>query len=54
MAGEYIARKLVGKGNILEVEGIPGTSAAHDRGEGFNEIIGKYPDLKIIESIVAD
>ncbi len=53
MAGEFIAGKLDGKGRILEVEGIPGTSAAHDRGQGFNEAIRRYPDIKITERVVA-
>ena len=38
MAGEFILKKL-GKGaKIVELEGIPGTTAARDRGKGFNEI----------------
>jgi len=53
MAAEYIAKKLGKKGNILEFEGVPGTSAAHDRGKGFNEALKKYPDLKIIGHEVA-
>ena len=39
MAGEYIIEQLGGKGNVVELEGIPGTSAATDRGQGFNEAI---------------
>lgn len=38
LAGEYILEK-VGKGaKVVELEGIPGTTAARDRGEGFNNI----------------
>ncbi len=47
LAAEFIAKKLKGKGKILELEGIPGTSAAHDRGKGFNDAIGKFPDIKV-------
>ena len=47
MAGEFIAAQLHGKGAILELEGIPGTSAAHDRGQGFNDAVKKYPDIKV-------
>ncbi|CAM4349657.1 D-ribose transporter subunit RbsB [Bacillus manliponensis] len=37
MAGEYI-RELVGEGaNVAELEGIPGSSAARERGEGFHK-----------------
>lgn len=39
MAGEYIVEKLGGAGKVVELEGIPGTSAARDRGQGFNEAI---------------
>ncbi len=54
MAGEYIAQRLGNKGKVLEFEGVPGTSAAHDRGKGFNDAINKYPGLKIITREVAD
>lgn len=38
MAGEYL-KELVGDGALVaELEGIPGSSAARDRGEGFNNI----------------
>lgn len=39
MAGEFIVEKLGGKGKVVELEGIPGTSAARDRGQGFNEAL---------------
>lgn len=39
MAGKFIMEKLGGKGNLVELEGIPGTSAARDRGKGFNEAV---------------
>lgn len=53
MAGEFIANQLNGKGNILELEGIPGTSAAHERGMGFNETIAKSPGIKIAAREIA-
>lgn len=39
MAGEFIIEKLGGAGKVVELEGIPGTSAARDRGQGFNEAV---------------
>lgn len=39
MAGNYIVEKLNGAGKVVELEGIPGTTAARDRGEGFNKAI---------------
>jgi len=35
-AGEYVCKMLKGKGKVVELEGIPGSSAARDRGQGFN------------------
>ena len=37
MAGNFIVEKLGGKGKVVELEGIPGTTAARDRGTGFNK-----------------
>ena len=39
LAGEFIVEKLGGSGKVVELEGIPGASAARDRGQGFNEAI---------------
>ena len=36
MAGEFIIKNLGGSGKIVELEGLPGSSAARDRGAGFN------------------
>ncbi|PTX15415.1 ribose-binding protein [Halanaerobium congolense] len=48
MAGDFIAEQLGETGKVVELEGIPGTSAARDRGEGFNKAMDKYPDLEVI------
>jgi ribose transport system substrate-binding protein len=37
MAGEFLCNALGGAGNVVELEGIAGTSAARDRGQGFND-----------------
>ena len=39
MAGEFIIELLGGAGKVVELEGIPGASAAIERGQGFNEAI---------------
>jgi ribose transport system substrate-binding protein len=36
MAAEYLCQAIGGKGKVVELEGIAGTSAARDRGAGFN------------------
>ncbi|MCR4424698.1 MAG: ribose ABC transporter substrate-binding protein RbsB [Firmicutes bacterium] len=48
MAGEYIATLIGGKGKVVELEGIPGTSAARDRGRGFNEALKSYPGIVVV------
>ncbi len=48
MAGEYLVKLLGGKGKVVELQGIPGTSAARDRGKGFNEIMAKNPGLQVV------
>ncbi|OQY32766.1 MAG: D-ribose ABC transporter substrate-binding protein RbsB [Spirochaetaceae bacterium 4572_59] len=53
MAGEYIIDLLGGKGNVVELEGIAGTSAARDRGKGFNEAL-KGSSVKVVARQPAD
>lgn len=48
MAGEYIVERLGGSGKVVELVGIPGTSAARDRGQGFNEVIDKHPGIRVV------
>ncbi len=48
MAGEYLAEALGRKGKVVELEGTLGSSAAHDRGAGFNQAIAAYPDIEVI------
>ena len=54
MAGEYLAKALNGKGKVVELEGIAGTSAARDRGQGFEEALKNYPDIQIVAKQTAD
>ncbi|WP_324715437.1 ribose ABC transporter substrate-binding protein RbsB [Carboxydochorda subterranea] len=48
MAGELIVKILGGRGKVVELVGIPGTSAARDRGAGFNEVVKKYPGIEVV------
>jgi ribose transport system substrate-binding protein len=41
MAGEFLCNQLGGAGKVVELEGIPGTSAARDRGKGFNDYMSE-------------
>jgi ribose transport system substrate-binding protein len=53
MAGNYIVQRLGKKSNVVELEGIPGTSAARDRGKGFNEAL-KGTQIEVIARQTAD
>ncbi|MDF2677314.1 MAG: rbsB [Bacillota bacterium] len=53
LAGEYMIELLGGKGNVVELEGTPGASAARDRGTGFNEAIAKS-NIKVVTKQTAN
>jgi ribose transport system substrate-binding protein len=59
-AADYIAEQLKKKygeykGNVVELQGLLGTTAARDRGKGFNdEMKEKYPNIKIVARQAAD
>lgn len=53
-AGQFFADQLEGKGNIVQIEGTAGASAAAERKSGFEETIAKYPDMKIVATQNAD
>jgi len=54
MAAAYVGRRLNGKGSVVMLEGIAGSSAARDRGMGFREGLAKFPGIRIIASQTAD
>lgn len=49
LAAEYICDRIGGGGAVVELEGIPGTSAARERGQGFNESLSSAcPDAEVV------
>lgn len=42
MAGDFIAEKLGAEAKVIQLEGIAGTSAARERGEGFKQAIDAH------------
>ncbi|SDL03997.1 ribose ABC transporter substrate-binding protein RbsB [Natronincola ferrireducens] len=54
IAGEYIVEQIGGTGKVVELEGIPGTSAARDRGKGFNDAVGEANDIEVVARQAAD
>lgn len=53
MAGDFIAKKLGADAKIIQLEGISGTSAARERGEGFKQSMAEHP-FKLLASQPAD
>ncbi len=49
IAMEAVAKKLGGKGGVLMIHGIMGTSAQLQRETGAREVFAKYPGLKLID-----
>lgn len=53
MAGQFIIEKLGSAGKVVELEGIPGASAARERGEGFNKAIADS-DIEVVAKQTAN
>jgi len=51
MLGEWMAKELGGKGNVLVVQGIPGTSASDSQDKGALAALAKYPDIQVVGTI---
>jgi ribose transport system substrate-binding protein len=49
LGGEWLAKKIGGKGNVLEMRGISGAPADTARHEGFMAAMKKYPDIKVVK-----
>lgn len=54
MAGRFVADLLKGQGAIVELQGLPGASAARDRGKGFHDVVDQAAGLKVVASQPAD
>lgn len=48
MAAELIVERSGGRAKVVEIEGIPGATAARERGQGFNEVISQYPGIVVV------
>ncbi|EPK3334429.1 TPA: ribose ABC transporter substrate-binding protein RbsB [Proteus mirabilis] len=53
MAGDYIAKKVGNDAKVIQLEGIAGTSASRERGEGFKQAVDAHK-LNILASQPAD
>lgn len=48
--GTFIAQQLHGKGRIVEIRGLEGSSPAIERQRGFKDAIKHYPDIQLVAS----
>jgi ribose transport system substrate-binding protein len=46
-----MAKKLGGKGNILEIRGVAGSQVDIDISAGIHDTLKKYPDMKIVGTV---
>ncbi|BBM88562.1 ribose transport system substrate-binding protein [Spirochaetota bacterium] len=53
LVGSLVKKLLNSSGNIAELEGMPKTTATHNRGKGFHQIIDKT-DIKVVAREAAD
>ncbi len=51
MAGEYAVNLLKGKGNIIEITVLPGSSPAQERHKGFIDVITMHPSIRLVQEI---
>jgi simple sugar transport system substrate-binding protein len=54
MAAEWLAKATGGQGNIVELQGTPGSAPANERRKAFADGLAKYPGLKVIDAQSGD
>ena len=52
--GQYIAGELQGKGRVLEIMGLKGSSPAIERHKGFTDALKAYPGIDIVATLQGD
>ncbi|AZZ41123.1 D-ribose ABC transporter substrate-binding protein [Acidipropionibacterium jensenii] len=53
-AAKELATSMGEKGDVIQLQGTPGTSASRDRGKGFTQEIAKYPNIKVVAKQTAN
>ncbi len=54
LMGEYIVSLLGGKGKVMEVLGLKGSSPADDRHKGFRDAISAFPQIEVVAELQGD
>lgn len=52
--GEHIAHSLGGRGRVLEIHGLEGSSPAIERHNGFADAMKQYPDIQVVATLKGD
>ncbi|WP_308250012.1 substrate-binding domain-containing protein [Sphaerisporangium fuscum] len=54
LAAQELAKQISEKGKVVVLQGVAGTSAARDRGQGFTDGIKAYPNIQVVAQQPAD
>lgn len=54
LAADALAEAIGEQGKIIVLQGVAGTSASRERGQGFTEGISAYPDIEVVATQPAD
>lgn len=54
LAGEYLFEQIGGEGQVAQLEGVAGTSAARDRGQGFQNALDEAEGVELVASQTAN
>jgi len=54
LMGEYIVSRLGGKGKVMEVLGLKGSSPADERHKGFHDAIATFPQIEVVAELQGD
>lgn len=52
--GEFIANHIKGKGRVMEVMGLKGSSPAIERHNGFTDALKAHPDIQLVATLQGD
>jgi ABC-type sugar transport system substrate-binding protein/AraC-like DNA-binding protein len=52
--GEYVAGRLHGKGRVMEIMGLKGSSPAIERHNGFTDALKDYPGIDVVATLQGD
>lgn len=53
-AGAYIGELLKGKGKVIQITGLPTSSPAVDRQQGFRQALENFPGIELVHTLAGD